>query len=92
MRILYTEIKKQQNTFIMDKKEPTTIKGYAMKYAPNYGIILTEELYQRYYRRYYRKFGGWGNKWYAAFGILDSIRRDREMEEQKEEARRVGTQ
>ena len=76
----------------MENKEPTTIKGYAMKYAPNYGIILTEELYQRYYRRHLRKFGGWGNKFYTAFCILNSIRRDMDLEEQRREARKSGTQ
>ena len=62
----------------MEKKEPTTIKGYVMKYAPNYGIVLSEEQYQRYYRRHLRKFGGWGNKFHTAIGILDSISRDEE--------------
>ena len=68
----------------MEKKEPTTIKGYTMKYARNYNIELSEEEYTRYYRQYLRKFGGWGSKFHMAMGIIDAIRRDRQEEANKE--------
>ncbi len=68
----------------MEKKEPTTIKGYAMKYARNFNIQLSEEQYQRYYRSHLRKFGGWGNKFHTALDIVDAIRRDMKREAEAE--------
>ena len=60
----------------MEKKEPTTIKGYAMKYARSFNLQLSEEQYQRYYRSHLRKFGGWRNKFHTAVDIVNAIRRD----------------